>query len=224
MRIPSLRSVACLALVACAEPFDERAEWERDDTVSYRCAPSEAPAAKRCFPAVRVETESFPVLTVGGRPIRPTLVALAADGARDTVRWRHASSSDSMVARLHGDSIVPVGAGQTTLTVHAGGLNVPLHVTVVEVVAHDSLALAPGEFRTWRLGKGRYEITMDSIGPSADFRGLELTAEGTRCARDGRTGSRVHCLVADTAAVGVRNRLGAAGGVQRAELWIVRAP
>lgn len=179
----------------------------------------------RCRPLARVEGAGIHVLEVGGAPGVLRLDAVFRDGTREPLRHFQVVSDDTTVVRVRGDTVRAVAVGRARLTLHAGGVVLPGGpVSVRETLVSDSLGLAPGEFRSWRLAKGRFEITVAPVTTRAAYRSIEMTTEGARCQRDGRSEETIHCVVHDSGAVAVRNVAAAGGRVQQARVWIVKAP
>lgn len=179
----------------------------------------------RCRLAQRLRAESFLTLHVGEVSPALTVDAVLADGSVERVERVRASVADTTVVHSLGTVVRAVGVGRTTVTLHAGGAMVPVSVTVQQVVVGDTLVLGVGERRRWTLGPGRYEITVLPLINPREFRTIELSTEGARCQRDGRSDRTVHCFVADSGAVEVHN--GALPGYARparARVFVVRTP
>lgn len=145
-------------------------------------------------------------LALGDAPRRVELKARLASGADEVVRPVELRAGDTLVARFVDGHIVPVGAGRTSFRMDLGGLRTAFQVTVTEAIARDTLELRPGEFRSWPLAAGRYDITVRSLVGARSFAELEMTAEGTKCVPSRLDKDTIHCLVTDTAALALYNR------------------
>ena len=194
-------------------------------TVTLTSGARSARFVARCRPAERFAGIAFVDLVVGDPPREIELFALDSIGRREPIRRFVATVRDSGIVEVRDRFIHAVRVGRTTITFRVVGARFPSSVTVREVIAHDSLRLSPGEFRSWRLAKGRYEITMQSATVPADFKAIEMTTEGARCVRDTRRDETIHCFVRDRGGVAVRNIAASTSGLeQRAVLWLVKAP
>lgn len=164
-------------------------------------------------------------LTLGGSPQAIEIVAIDSSGRREPIRRFVASIRDSGIVEERDGFLHAIGVGSTMITFDVGGARFPSRVAVRQVIAHDTLRLSPGEFRSWSLQKGRYEITMQRAGGPPDFNAIEMSTEGAKCVRDTQTDERIHCLVRERGGLAVRNLASAASGrEQRAVLWVVKVP
>lgn len=164
-------------------------------------------------------------LRVGDTPVPLRFTAVLPDGRREPIDPLALESRDSIVARVVDGALLPVGPGRTRLHVSLGGLRSNVTVTVTEAIADDTLRLAPGEFRSWRLPRGRYTLTVRGVGRPLRHEEFEVTAEGARCQTNSRYEDSVFCMVYDSAAVAVRDlRAGGDGPRQVAAVTILRTP
>lgn len=185
---------------------------EASATMHVRCR-----FARSISGPTEVETE------VGAQPERVEFRAAFASGETEVIEPVYMSMSDTVVARLEDGRIVPLSVGRTSLHMEFGGGRNSLPVSVVHAIARDTLELRPGEFRTWPLVPGRYEITVRSLAGARNFEELEMIAEGTKCVPNGRDRDMIHCLVTDTAVVALHNRHPAgAPRSSRTAVWIIR--
>lgn len=224
VRRPALRLSSDSALRIVDDAF-LRCLSPGEATVTLTSGARSARFVARCRPADRFAGIAFVDLLIGDRPREIELFALDSTGRREPIHRFVASVRDSGIVEVRGRFLHAVGVGRTTITFRVGGARFPSSVTVREVIAHDSLRLSPGEFRSWQLAKGRYEITMQRATVPADFKAIEMTTEGARCVRDTRHDETIHCFVRDRGAVAVRNIAAATSGLeQRAVLWLVKSP
>ena len=100
----------------------------------------------------------------------------------------------------------PLSVGRATSVVDLGGIATAVTASVFESIADDTLQLAPGEFRSWPLAAGRYEITVLPLRDAAGLRTLAMETEGAKCVRDSRSDARIHCNIRVAGGVGVRNQ------------------
>lgn len=176
-----------------------------------------------CRPTTRFETQYFHELVVGRAPTSLEIHARFSTGNSERVDPISVYVSDTTVVRLAGDSLIALGAGQTQLTVNVGGTLLPIQVAVTEIIADDSLALTPGEFRAWTLERGNYEIWVRGLDAAFRRAATELEGEGTKCFRATRDEHTINCLVAERGGVAIRNVL-ASGPTQRVGVRILKRP
>ncbi|MHB1297363.1 MAG: hypothetical protein ACYC0B_02440 [Gemmatimonadaceae bacterium] len=178
-----------------------------------------------CRPAREIHGTPFFVLTVGDPPQSMDATVSLRSGKVEIARATVMDHGDSGVVRVVDGRLTAVGAGRTSLGVDYGGARRTIRVTVNEVLAHDTLALTPGEFRSWRLPAGRYELTVKPASGTTDFAALKMETEGARCMRSSRDEDSIHCEVLERGGVAVRNVSTVGGGrTTRAWLSILRIP
>lgn len=178
-----------------------------------------------CRPATEVHATSFFVLTVGDPPQSLDATVKLRSGRIEHARATIMDHGDTQVAKVEDGQLTAVGTGRTALDVDYGGARRTIRVSVSEVVAHDTLALTPGEFRSWRLPAGRYEVTVKPASGTTDFAALKMETEGARCMRSSRDQDAIHCEVLERGGVAVRN-VSTVGGGRTARAWlsILRIP
>ena len=181
------------------------------------------PLTVHCRPSARFETLFFHDLVVGRAPKPFEIRARFSADSSERVDPISISIADTSVVRLDGDSLVGLRAGNTQLTVNVGGKLLPIYVAVTEVIADDSLALTPGEFRSWTLGRGSYEIWVRGLDAAFSRAATELEGEGTKCFRAQFDEHTINCRVAERGGVAIRNIL-AKGPTQRVGVRILKRP
>lgn len=176
-----------------------------------------------CRPAQRIDGTHFIDLALGDSGVALAFTAHLDAGGTEPVRLAFAEASDSTIARVADGRVHAVAVGRTTVAVNHGGARRPVHVRVSETIARDTLALVPGEFRSWKLEPGRYEITVRGSAKAGEFTGLEMTGEGLKCAPDPRDDGVIHCIVYERAGIGLRNER-SDGTTRHAAVTIIRVP
>jgi len=176
-----------------------------------------------CRPTTRFETQYFHELVVGRAPTSLEIRARFSTGSSERVDPISVYVSDTTVVQFVGDSIIALAAGHAQLTVNVGGTLLPIQVAVTEIIADDSLALTAGEFRSWSLGRGSYEIWVRGLDAAFRRAATELEGEGTKCFRATRDEHTINCLVADRGGVAIRNIL-ENGPTQRVGVRILKRP
>jgi hypothetical protein len=177
----------------------------------------------RCRPTPRFETTVFHELVVGQAAKPFEIRARFSADSSERVEPISIYISDSTVVRLDRDSLVGLRAGSTQLSVNVGGKLLPIFVAVTEIIADDALALTPGEFRSWTLGRGSYEIWVRGLDAAFSRAATELEGEGTKCFRAQRDEHTINCRVAERGGVAIRNIL-AEGPTQRVGVRILKRP
>lgn len=192
---------------------------------TVRVAGRTARVTVECRPALRFAASRELVLTVGQAPSDIAIEAQLASGAVERVRPLAVNLEYDGVVRVENNAFVPVWAGRTKAWVDLGGESMVYQITVSEVLANDTLSLRPGEFRTWKLARGRYALTVRPAAQPDNLHWLDLAAEGARCAPGAANDDTVYCVVFDSAGVGVRNiAMEGASSARRALVRLVRTP
>ena len=177
-----------------------------------------------CRPAREIHATPFFILVVGDPPQSLDATVTLRSGKIEVAHPTVMDPGDSRVVRVVDGRLTAVGAGRTTLDVDYGGARRTIRVSVSEVVAGETLALTPGEFRSWRLPAGRYELTVKPA-PGTVLAALKMETEGARCIRSSRDDDSIHCEVLERGGVAVRNVSQIADGrIERAWLSILRMP
>ena len=133
--------------------------------------------------------------------------------------------ADTTIVAAREGVLVARRVGRTLLTLAGSGVRIRSSASVTELIAADTVSLAPGEFRSWHLDSGRYEISVLPVSGPPAFAGLKMETEGAKCVRDPGSDDKIHCMVYGRGGVGVRNTASSDAGVgQRTAFHIVRAP
>lgn len=178
-----------------------------------------------CRPARAFYGPRLLELEVGDPPRALGFTAVLASGAIDSIRPAEISVGDTQVVRVRNDRLVPVAAGRTNIYLNLGGAGTSLYAVVTETMASDTIALTPGESRTWRLPPGRYTLHVTGVPHAANFTGLEMVTEGARCVPGGMDEDTIHCMVYERGAVVMRNNSRRSDDrPTRAMVSIVRTP
>ncbi len=104
-----------------------------------------------------------------------------------------------------------------------GGLTEIVSATVIELVANDTVALARGEYRTWPLPAGRFQITLTSARDAWNTPPI-LAADGANCALYRSPELTMHCVVERAATVMVRMPEQSSAAETNVAVRIVRRP
>jgi len=185
----------------------------------------EAAFVVRCRPQPRFRVEPFIELSIGDRPHLPLLEAIVAPDTVERLTPVRLTAQDTIVARIRAGRIEARAVGRTRVDLDAGGVRLPLHLSVRETIARETLVLSPGESRSWRLAPGRYEIAVGPVRDPREFATMEMSTEGLRCVRDRASDALIHCVVDTQGAVTLENRAPQGPGrQQRASVAIIRAP
>lgn len=170
----------------------------------------------RCRPIVAFGFPPPLELALGGPPARVRINALTSSYTPETLLEFTARVADSSVIAIRDGLVHPVAVGRATVVVDLGGISTAVTAQVYEAIADDSLRLAPGEFRSWALGPGRYEIGVSPLASPSDLKWLSMETEGASCVRDTQREDWIHCLLRSRGGVGVRNQApdGSAGLVR----------
>jgi hypothetical protein len=178
-----------------------------------------------CRPVALVKTPGFRAMEPGGPPLSLAVDATLETGEHVVLHPVHVTLDAPGVARVVGSEVRAMSVGATWVRADYGGLAIATRISVSEVVAHDTLSLGPGEFRTWPLPRGRYSLTVKAVRAGDLLQWFDVVAEGTRCARAARTQETIYCVVYDRGDLGVRNvARDAAGAPRQAFVEVVRTP
>jgi hypothetical protein len=173
-------------------------------TLEFSAGETRASMLVRCRPIASFNMAHYDELRVGGPPIPMPLLPVDSLGQRVT-EWRAGSRVlDTTVARVRAGRIYPQAFGQTWIEVDFGGLTHIVGAIVIELVAEDTVSLARGEYRTWPLPAGRFQITLTSPDSSAWSVPPTLAADGANCALYRSPELTMHCVVERAATVMVR--------------------
>ena len=178
-----------------------------------------------CRPAVRVQMPKARWMESGAPTQSLAVEATLESGERVRLQPLSMTVSREGVVRSVNGEVAPVAAGLVNVYADYGGLTLRHVIAVRDVVAHDTLRLRSGEFRTWTLSRGRYEFTVKPVRAGDPLQWFDLVAEGTQCTRLDRAPETVYCVVYDHANLGVRNVAAAPPDVERqAFVQVLRTP
>lgn len=163
-----------------------------------------------CRPIASLRMPRLLRLTVGGPPTSLDVGARGLDGESIDMIAGTASVGDSHVVALVDGQVHPKARGITTIEVEAGDCAISVPIEVVEsnpkadaLLPHqyyaESLSVAAGELRNWRLPPGRYEISLfDANGAPQRLR---LASHEMDCAALPRTEQQFSCIARGRASV-----------------------
>lgn len=168
-------------------------------------------------------------LTIGGPPAPLDVTAVGVDGKPVDMLAGAASVRDTQVVALVDGYLHARARGTTLVDVEAGDCAVAIPVEVVEssrtpdgMLPHEqyaeSLRMAPGELRSWRLRPGRYEISLFGDGRAGAH--LRLASYQMNCAAFPGT-EHYMCIAKDRASVIVRHTAPAGQGRQATATLLV---
>jgi hypothetical protein len=162
-------------------------------------------------------------LTIGGPAVPLGAAAIGVDGKSVDMVAGTASVRDSLIVALVDGLVHARARGETMVDVEAGGCAVSIPVEVIEPssaanrllpnqVYAESLSMAAGELRSWRLPPGRYEIGLS--GDDGALAHLRLASHQMDCAA--RRGSELQfsCIAKEQASVIVQQTQQAGRGGQ----------
>ena len=170
-------------------------------------------------------------LALGGPPAPLDVGAFDVDRKPVDMIAGTASVRDSQVASIVDGHIHALARGATAVDVEAGGCAVSIPVEVIGssrtsegLLPHEqfveSLSMAAGELRSWRLPPGRYEISLfdDDRAPAY----LRLASHEMNCAALPRTEQQYSCIAMDRASVIVHHTRPAGRGRQSTATLLVQ--
>lgn len=178
---------------------DGRFRCVRTGTGAVRSASEPSRIDVRCVDVVEIEPAAWTDVEADTIPREVRFVARLRDGSAILVSPISLVSEMPSVVRVVDDSLVALHPGTTEVLVALRGLLHTLHLHVVRTLVRDSLALRPGEFRSWRLEKGLYRVTVIGIDDPDASRSYSLSADGLRCAPGDRAGDSITCRSEGTA-------------------------
>lgn len=177
----------------------------------------------RCRPVVSFGFPPPLELALGSPPQTVRVNALGPSGAVETLLAYSLSVRDTAVVAVRDGQVHPIAVGRTAVVVDFGGITTAITAVVFELIAADTFRLAPGEFRSWSLGAGRYEITVAPAQDHASLTALGMETEGAKCVRDSQSDQVIHCLVRERGGLGVRNQsTSTAGPTVTAAIRVIR--
>ena len=169
-------------------------------------------------------------LTIGGPPAPLDVEAYGVDRSPVDLVAGTASVRDSQVAALIDGYVHARARGVTTVDVEAGdcGTSIPVEVFESSRTSDgllpyeqyaESLSMAAGELRSWRLPSGRYEIRL--LGDGGAPADLRLASHQMNCATLPRTEQQYSCIASDRASVIVHHTEPAGRGRQSTATLLV---
>jgi hypothetical protein len=168
---------------------------------------------------------AFEELIAGDVPQSPVIRAFGDDGTPVTLLHASASVRDTSVARIRDGRVYPVARGKTAITLDFGGVSTAVVVEVDDRVIETPVRLVGGEFASWRLPPGWFDIRLDTPAGASAAGALQLVAYHANCAHALSDGEHYYCIAKDNASVVVRNPAAAGSGVERsAKLVVLRKP
>jgi len=169
-------------------------------------------------------------LTISGPPAPLDVGAIGVDGKPVDMLAGTASVRDSQIAALVEGYVHARARGATMVDVEGGDCAVSIPIEVVEasrtsdgLLPHEqyaeSLGMAAGELRSWRLPPGRYEISL--IGEGGAPAHLRLASYQMNCAALPGTEQQYSCIAMDRASVIVHHTEPAGRGHQSTATLLV---
>ena len=186
--------------------------WVGNTTVVARYHDLNAHVVVRCRP-IRVFTRlGYDEPLWVGAPPRPLLVEVQAvdstgrpvENLNGTVS---ASVRDDSVARIIGGRVYALSRGETRVDLEFKGVSdYGGNIKVVDRAVHETARLVGGQWKTWRLAPGYYELRLDSLSDPRTPPGLELGTYNANCARAPRDdGQHYFCILTTRSSIIVRN-------------------
>lgn len=167
-----------------------------------------------CRP-IRALRYAAPVeLVLGGPPGELTIEAVGLDGSRVTEIAGAASVRDTLIVGIRDGRLHPRTRGRTSVDLDLGDCSTSVEVRVIErrdgpaeLQPHQEffsrLTLVSGEIRSWRVGRGRYELTFEPDSTSGER--LTFGAVGMDCAAFPDAAQHYSCVARPGALVVVRH-------------------
>lgn len=131
-------------------------------------------------------------MTEGSRPMPDVPVTL--------------TSSDPAVLKIENNAASGVTVGTALVKASLGGLDSVAPVTVIDRVVSETLSLADGKARSWKLGEGNYRVAIDVEATHRMAHGVTVSWDGSRCPPQPENQShRFSCTVPAAATLTVAN-------------------
>lgn len=178
-----------------------------DETLTIAQGPVAKQVLVRCRPIMTFGWHQSASLELGGLPDTLAIEPIGYDRRPVTLLRGQATLRDSTVARLSGNLLYPVRVGCDLVDVaFSGGTSTQVSVCVNRTAIDSSLTLAAGEIRTYRVGAGYYQLTLDAVATRGGRAPLVLAIVRANCAI-GREGPQdYYCITNDSSIVIVANR------------------
>jgi hypothetical protein len=173
---------------------------EGDAVLSAAVGTLNASLTVRCRPIVSFAPPFWSLDLLEGGPALPLPVQAFAEGGAVVTDLRFSAvSEDTSVVTVVGGDLVPRRMGTSRITLDFGGIGTSYSVEVAAPVLRDTVRLAGGEYRSWRLGPGRYraEYGVAEGAPAA----IIWRSVAANCSRDTRSDAILHCVVADSGSI-----------------------
>jgi len=198
-------------------------EGRGDATIVVTVAGLERTVVVRCRPVVAFGFPPPLEIALRGPALPVRVHALGPSQQREELLAFELRTPDSSVVEIRDGLVHPLSLGRATIVVDLGGIATAVTASVFEPIADDTLSLVPGEFRSWPLAAGRYEIAVLPLRDAAGLKTLAMETEGAKCVRDARSDALIHCNIRVAGGVGVRNQATIASGhVVRALIQVRR--
>ena len=173
---------------------------EGDAVLSATVGALNASLTVRCRPIVSFAPPFWSLDLLEGGPALPLPVQAFAEGGTVVTDLRFSAvSEDTSVVAIVGGDLVPRRMGTSQIMLDFGGIGTSYSVEVAAPVLRDTVRLAAGEYRSWRLGPGRYRAEYAAAeGSPAAITWRSLAAN---CSLDTRSDAILHCVVADSGSI-----------------------
>jgi hypothetical protein len=188
---PHAKAVACDTI---GDATIEVSNWFTTKRAVLQCRP-----VRSFFPfhSIRIALER-------GAVRMPPIPNTGIDGRPVTLLAGAAMSADTSIVRLEDGMLIPRKLGATRIDLDFSGMHGLFGVEVYETVATTAVELAGGQFKSWRLRPGRYEIR---FMPEDTVRGKQfaLGAYRANCGPGRESEWHMHCMAYEPGAVLIRN-------------------
>lgn len=200
------RSLAPEGIVDCSQRGNMEAEVAAGDVA--------ARIAILCRPIAMLYFTPGEAIRLKGGPVPYGLTGVGRDGQPVLQIAGRVELQDTSVIGLVDGQIIPRRVGDAWIRVTAGDCDEYVPVTVEDPVTdidslvvnrpyEESLAMVPGEWKTWQAPPGLSFITL--TGDSASLASLQLAASRANCARLRIVAKGISCILGDTSRIVVRN-------------------
>jgi len=187
-------------------------EGRGDATIVVTVASLERTVVVRCRPVIAFGFPPPLELALRGPALPVRVHALGPAQQREELLAFQLRTSDSSIVEIRDGLVHPLSVGRANIVVDLGGIATAVTASVFEPIADDTLNLAPGEFRSWPLAAGRYEIAVLPLRDAAGLKLLAMETEGAKCVRDSQSDALIHCNIRLAGGLGVRNQATIASG------------
>ena len=143
------------------------------------------------------------------RPLRVEVQAVDSTGrpVENLSGTVSASVRDDSVARIIGGRVYALSRGETRVDLEFEGVSdYGGNIKVVERTVHETARLVGGQWKSWRIAPGYYELRLDSLNAPHKPAGLELAFYAANCAHAPRDeGQHYFCVLTTRSSIIVRN-------------------